>query len=948
MSFVIESSIVGSILVGLILLIRLILKQHMKKSIIYYLWFILIIKLLVPFGPESKISLFNLINITSKEETNLLVNNYKLPKEEVNYSISNIITSSVDNKVDLNAESKDIISNNEVENNINREIVNFSYKEILFIIWIIGVIIITSKILISYLKLKLNISKEYKEYKNYDIKVDNSVEREILNVNKNIQVRITNEINSPSLCGIINPKILIPLNMVNNLNNEEMRYIILHELCHYKRKDVLISWLGYIAKTIHWFNPIIYIGLNTMTYDCEAACDEMVLSQLNDKENLKYGNTILNVLHLINIRSTVPGTTSMVTNKKRLKDRINFIEENKKFNYKTILLGSIAIVILSSVALTNKLTSENLNLVDSSNIKEVTIRVMPSPPKEKLINNTEDIKKIVDYINSIKVKNKKQEVYKGWEVSIILKSDKEYSIYFTGNNINIDGIQYSVDSQTIENIKKLYNDLNYEEDYVVKSEEKNSNNNSYGTFLNKVKSDGYNIVSGSSLGGRITLPNEVNSSISIYEGYNKSLENGYNLDHYLGTKVDLISFHIDNTDGIQEIIGLLNDDILVGYWLSPIYNKKGESEVNKILNELRVETSGDLSYIKLIKYLGGNFGLKVEEVSKKTLTTKDNGYSTETYTIKVNDEELKIYEYNDSRAALSEISLLNEDDYSEISYATDYILINMEELRNAKQVYFIDKMICLYNGDDDEIKNALNAILDAPLVSLSRDKLRISSNDVKLIYPAHWIGMQEPIEMIIGEENHLIDSTFIKQNKNICEVRINTYLLQKIMAFDGEKILIKWKDKISSKEDKTFVTEINRNDFIRVVKTHGGYIDSGLVYPEIEINTTDKEVIGKKLYEEYIKLHSTDWFFNLNNGINKEPEISALESKINDVSLISEGKYIFTVCISYDIKSANEKSPWYAGNGEIGENNWIVNKVTFIDIEKIGENKYRIINGYTG
>ncbi|MBD7916408.1 hypothetical protein H9660_14790, partial [Clostridium sp. Sa3CUN1] len=95
MSFVIESSIVGSILVGLILLIRLILKQHMKKSIIYYLWFILIIKLLVPFGPESKISLFNLINITSKEETNLLVNNYKLPKEEVNYSISNIITSSV-------------------------------------------------------------------------------------------------------------------------------------------------------------------------------------------------------------------------------------------------------------------------------------------------------------------------------------------------------------------------------------------------------------------------------------------------------------------------------------------------------------------------------------------------------------------------------------------------------------------------------------------------------------------------------------------------------------------------------------------------------------------------------------------------------------------------------------------------------------------------------------
>ena len=159
MSFIIESSIVGSILVGLILLIRLLLKEHMKKSIIYYLWFILIIKLLVPFGPESKFSLFNLINITSKEETNLSANNYELPREEINNNSSNIINSSTDNEVYLNTESNNTISTNEVENNLKEENIKFSYKEILFIIWIIGVIIITSKILISYLKLNLNISK---------------------------------------------------------------------------------------------------------------------------------------------------------------------------------------------------------------------------------------------------------------------------------------------------------------------------------------------------------------------------------------------------------------------------------------------------------------------------------------------------------------------------------------------------------------------------------------------------------------------------------------------------------------------------------------------------------------------------------------------------------------------------------------------------------------------
>ena len=947
MSYIIESSIIGSVLVGFILLIRFLIKDYMKKSIIYYLWFILIIKLLIPFGPESKLSLFNLINITSNEETNLVSNNYKLLNEELSSNPSNIINSTIDNDINLHLDNE-IITNDPNEDSINKDNINFSYKEVLFVIWIIGVVIITAKILISYLKLKLNINKEYKEYKNYDLDIDISKEIKFLSIKRNIEVRITNEINSPSLCGIINPKILIPLNMINNINKDEMKYIVIHELFHYKRKDILVSWLTSIVRTIHWFNPIILFGLSTMRSDCESACDEMVLSKLDDNENIKYGNTIINVLHLINSKNTVPGTTSMVTNKKRIKDRIKSIAENKKFDSKTIFLGVIAIAILAVVVLTNRLSSENLNLVDSSSIKEVKIKVMPSSPKEKTIDSEEDIEKIVDYINSIKVKNKKKEFYKGWEVSVVLKGDKDYIISFVGNSINIDGIQYTIDNKTIENIKKLYNDLNYEENNVVENKGKNSNNNSYEVFLNKVNSDGYNIVSGSSFGGKITLPNELNSSSSIYEGYNKSLENGYNLEHYLGKEVNLISFHIDNTQGIQEIIGLLNDDILVGYWLSPIYNTKGESEVNKILNELSVKTVEDIYYITLIKYLVVNFDLKVEEASKNTLTTKDNGYFAESYTIKVNNEEVKIYEYNDERAALSEIALFNGDDYNEISYARDYILTDMEELGNSKRVYLKNKIICLYNGNNEEIKKALSSILEEPLVKLNKDKLRISEQDVTLIYPCQWRGMQEPREVVIGEETYKIDSNKIKQNKNRCEVKISTNnLLQRMRSFDEDELYIKWENKFAGDNNKTFLTKITRNDFIRVSQINGGYIDDNLVHPEIEINTNDKTLIGEKLYEEYIKMHSTNWFFNLRNGINKEPELSVSESKINDVSLISEGKNIFTVCISYDIKAANENSPWYAGNGVV-EGNWIINKVTFLDIEKTEENKYRIINIYTG
>lgn len=64
-NYILETSLVGSILVVLIFVLRLLFKKHMKKSIIYCLWFILILKILIPFAPESKISIDNLLPINT-------------------------------------------------------------------------------------------------------------------------------------------------------------------------------------------------------------------------------------------------------------------------------------------------------------------------------------------------------------------------------------------------------------------------------------------------------------------------------------------------------------------------------------------------------------------------------------------------------------------------------------------------------------------------------------------------------------------------------------------------------------------------------------------------------------------------------------------------------------------------------------------------------------------
>lgn len=946
MSYIIESSIVASILVGVILLIRLLLKNHMKKSMIYYLWFILIIKLIIPFAPESKLSVFNLVNYSSREESSSLIINsniqennqdtiQRIPNDKINNDISTDFNSPINNTVN------DTVNDNSIKSN------NFNYKEVMFYGWLSVAFILILKMLIAYLKLHSSIKKEYIQYKNYDIDIDISKEKKFLSINRNIEIRVTNEINSPSLCGIIKPKILIPLNVIGSVNEKEMKYIILHELCHYKRKDILVTWLTSIIKAIHWFNPIIYLGFNIMRSDCEAACDEMVLTKIDDKENLSYGNTIISVLQLINSKSQVPGTTSMITDKKSLKDRIKNIAENKKFGFRTMLAGILLIFILAIALLTNKLTSEEFNLVDSSKINSIAIAVMPSPPKEKVIDNKDDISKIVEYINSIEIKDKEQGAYKGWEVNINLKGKENYDISFVEGSIYLNGIVYKVDNNVIKEIKDLYNKLEYED--TDKSSDGKVGSEAHTEFLKKIEADGYNIILGTRYGGKISLPNIIENHTSLNNGFNKSLENGYDLSNYLGLEVELLSYNLDISRGLQEAIAIIYKNKLVGYWISNEYYDKGEGDTSEILKEFGFNEYTDISYNTIFKNLAGTPNFKAEEKKREELETKDNSYSAKVNTVDINGNDIIIYEYSDAKAALSEIGIFNGDDYREVNYASDYILIDLEELWSAENLYYKDNIICLYNGDSTEIKDSLAKILGEPLVKQSRDTLRISSQDITLIYPSQWMGAKEPVELILGEESYKIDSRNIKLNKNVCELKLGMeYIAKPLREFDGDYINIKWSDKLVKDNEKTFLTEIKRSDFKRVVKTRNGYIDSALAYPVIETTSTDKEYIGKMIYEEYINIRSTDWFFNLNNGINKEPEPSLTDYKITSCDLHSEGENIFTVTVSYDIKTANEKSPWYAGNGVIEEDGWIRNKFNFVDIEKIGENKYRMITAYTG
>ena len=95
------------------------------------------------------------------------------------------------------------------------------------------------------------------------------------NIRRKVCVKISDRIISPVTVGVIRPVILLPKCM--DYDKKTMDFILVHELVHIKRFDVLMKYLSAAAVCVHWFNPLAWIMFRMNCRDIELACDEEVL-----------------------------------------------------------------------------------------------------------------------------------------------------------------------------------------------------------------------------------------------------------------------------------------------------------------------------------------------------------------------------------------------------------------------------------------------------------------------------------------------------------------------------------------------------------------------------------------------------------------------------------------------------------------------------------------------
>ena len=109
-------------------------------------------------------------------------------------------------------------------------------------------------------------------------------------------LRVTSDVASPALVGLLRPVLLLPEGDAAAFSPEDWENIFVHELAHFRRADHWTHAVQLAALSVHWFNPVVWLGFRQLRADRELAADEWALRHLEPERATAYGNTLLKVL----------------------------------------------------------------------------------------------------------------------------------------------------------------------------------------------------------------------------------------------------------------------------------------------------------------------------------------------------------------------------------------------------------------------------------------------------------------------------------------------------------------------------------------------------------------------------------------------------------------------------------------------------------------------------
>ena len=343
---------IASIPVLLILVIKKLFRKVVSPKWHYYIWVLLIIRLLLPYIPESSFSILNLVYAVT-EQSNLLENQIEETilygpnavrdiAENINEANSSTIT---DEKEEAQQAEAPRLQPHKAESKL-------TFRGILALFWLSGVIILSAYTISANIIFAVRLRRYYEKITDSRIEAIFDDCKRILKVKGRISLYTSPIARTPSLYTALHTRILMSEEYMKKLSDQEIRYIFLHELTHYKRKDIVVNWMLMLLQIIYFFQPLLWYAFFKIHEDCEISCDAEVLKYFSEDHHLEYGSTILKLLKLHADSRFIPVTAGIGKHKSSYRRRIIMIRQFKKYRWTNTLITLVLIMAVGLVALT--------------------------------------------------------------------------------------------------------------------------------------------------------------------------------------------------------------------------------------------------------------------------------------------------------------------------------------------------------------------------------------------------------------------------------------------------------------------------------------------------------------------------------------------------------------------------------------------------------------------
>ena len=326
-----EIMISSTVMILLVMLFRVIFRGKVRHCLIYAMWLFVALRLLVPVNIGTfSFGVSGMMNqVQNHTENTKEIENEKMQEGSLNTLVLHKNTTT-NSKMTV-PEEKETPAQISAQEKMQEAWKAYKDK-----IWLAG----TGSILLVVLAANIfYVHKLKKNRKSFDKFREGK-----------LPVYVTENVQVPCLYGVFKTAIYLPAQRLDQLTEEQVKWIICHEECHYRQGDHIWSLLRILLTAVYWFHPLVWAAAYLSKKDAEISCDEKVLANSNMTQKIAYGKTLICVASRDRKLSVFYPTTAVVGTKKELKNRMRKIVEENKYKRKAKVV--LAVIMVTSVVFT--------------------------------------------------------------------------------------------------------------------------------------------------------------------------------------------------------------------------------------------------------------------------------------------------------------------------------------------------------------------------------------------------------------------------------------------------------------------------------------------------------------------------------------------------------------------------------------------------------------------